>query len=500
MKIGLNFEECDTDQPLVISDKRVVKENGGGQCDCACSECLTVEFKESTIGNQRLLLSKDFWVDSLVGSYSVAIGSKYVPAILNKTALEISQSFSKSKYFADSVSEWSSAYEYSQVESTIEHLVEIGILEPEEQQDINLVENHSTLTAWFHVTDKCNLRCAYCYLPHDPEDMSIDTGIAAVDAAIRSASRRGYRKLRIKFAGGEPLIRLPFVLLVNDYARKESAAHGLDFESVILTNGTLLTSQKVKEIQNNHIKVMISLDGIGETHDRQRCYASGNPSFKDVVNGISVAKANQLIPDVSITVTGRNVGGLAEVVSWLIDHDLPFGINFYRENDFSASSTDLVLQETAVIEGMKAVFEVIKSKMPRYSLLSSLIDRANLSAPHIRTCTVGQSYLVFDQRGGVSKCQMDIHNSVSRVNVEDPLLAVQLDKNGIQNIPVHEKEQCRTCEWRYWCTGGCPLTTYRATGRYDIKSPNCNIYKALYPEALKLEGLRLLKYHLPVSR
>jgi hypothetical protein len=38
------------------------------------------------------------------------------------------------------------------------------------------------------------------------------------------------------------------------------------------------------------------------------------------------------------------------------------------------------------------------------------------------------------------------------------------------------------------------LTTYRATGRYDVKSPNCNIYKALFPEALRLEGLRLLKY------
>jgi uncharacterized protein len=32
------------------------------------------------------------------------------------------------------------------------------------------------------------------------------------------------------------------------------------------------------------------------------------------------------------------------------------------------------------------------------------------------------------------------------------------------------------------------------TGRYNLKSPHCNIYKALYPEVLRLEGLRLLKY------
>lgn len=33
---------------------------------------------------------------------------------------------------------------------------------------------------------------------------------------------------------------------------------------------------------------------------------------------------------------------------------------------------------------------------------------------------------------------------------------------------------------------------YRATGRYDRKSPNCNIYKAIFPEVLRLEGLRLI--------
>jgi uncharacterized protein len=32
---------------------------------------------------------------------------------------------------------------------------------------------------------------------------------------------------------------------------------------------------------------------------------------------------------------------------------------------------------------------------------------------------------------------------------------------------------------------------YRAAGRYNAKSPNCRIYQALYPEIIRLEGLRL---------
>jgi uncharacterized protein len=38
------------------------------------------------------------------------------------------------------------------------------------------------------------------------------------------------------------------------------------------------------------------------------------------------------------------------------------------------------------------------------------------------------------------------------------------------------------------------VATFRATGRYDVQSPNCGIYTALYPAAVRLEGLRLLKY------
>jgi uncharacterized protein len=63
----------------------------------------------------------------------------------------------------------------------------------------------------------------------------------------------------------------------------------------------------------------------------------------------------------------------------------------------------------------------------------------------------------------------------------------------IHNIPVEEKKDCHTCPFRYRCSGGCPLETYRATGRWDAKSPHCNIYRELYPLALRLEGLRLLK-------
>ena len=90
---------------------------------------------------------------------------------------------------------------------------------------------------------------------------------------------------------------------------------------------------------------------------------------------------------------------------------------------------------------------------------------------------------------------MHLNEVVADAHEVDVLSVIRSDKKGVQNMLVEEKEGCRTCEWKYWCAGGCSLATFKATGRFDVKSPNCNIYKAIYPEAIRLEGLRLLKYY-----
>ncbi len=128
----------------------------------------------------------------------------------------------------------------------------------------------------------------------------------------------------------------------------------------------------------------------------------------------------------------------------------------------------------------------------RWSVLDALLDRADLSAPHQHTCAAGRSYLVIDHYGRVAKCQMLLDQPLANVRDANPLALICADQVGLQNVPVDQKEACRACEWRYWCAGGCAVATFRATGRYDLQSPNCAIYKALYPELLRLEGQRLL--------
>jgi uncharacterized protein len=352
----------------------------------------------------------------------------------------------------------------------------------------------TTLTAWLHITDRCNLRCAYCYLAHAPADMSVATGCAAIDATLRSAVAHDYEHIKLKYAGGEALLRFPFIVNLHRYARQAARQHHLALSGVILSNGTLLTPTMIEQIRELGMHLVISLDGLSSGHDRQRCYANGQGSAHDVTRAVEMALAHGLTPAISITVSGRNASELPDVVAWVLQRDLPFKINFYRENQHTDSQQDLALEEVHIVENMRAAFKVIEANLPRHSLLASLVDHAHLGVAHSHPCGVGSNYLVFDHHGQVARCQMAMQQHVCSTHTADPLAAVRADSSGLQNPPVGQKERCRSCEWQAWCAGGCPLLAYQISGHYDSPSPYCSIYQQLFPEVLRLEHLRMLQY------
>jgi uncharacterized protein len=350
------------------------------------------------------------------------------------------------------------------------------------------------LTAWLHVTNACNLRCPYCYVHKSAEKMDEATGTAAVEAVVESAVRHGFSAVKLKYAGGEASLNYRLMVRLQRLARELTARHGLRLEATLLSNGVALPGQLIETIEAEGIKVMISLDGIGEQHDRQRPTINGRASFPLVRATIARLVERGLAPHLSITITDRNMGGLADVVRFALDQDLTFSLNFFRDNECAASFADLQYAEKGIIEAMLAAFAVIEERLPRWSVLGAVLDRGQLLERRQRSCGVGQDYVVIDQHGGVAKCHMEIERTLGDIFSSDPLALVRADRSSALNLAVEEKEGCRTCAWRYSCSGGCTIATFRATGRYDVKSPNCNIYKTIYPAALKLEGLRLLKY------
>jgi uncharacterized protein len=378
-------------------------------------------------------------------------------------------------------------------------LSQFDVIHPAGQPPARAFFQSETLTAWLHVTNACNLRCPYCYVNKSAEGMTEHTGRSAVEAIISSAVTHGFRAVKLKYAGGEASLNHRLMMTMHAHARALAAAEGLAVRATLLSNGVRLPTALIGTLKAEGIQVMISLDGVGARHDVQRPFANGRPSFHLVERTIGRLIELGHPPHLSITVTNRNADGLAEVVRFALARELTFSFNFFRDNDCAASFPDLRYQEDAMISAMLDAFGAIEERLPRWSVLGSVLDRGQLLQPRRRSCGVGEDYVVIDHKGRVAKCHMEIERTLGEVFSDDPLRLVQRDALTVQNLPVEEKEGCRDCSWRYWCSGGCAVATFRATGRYDVKSPNCNIYKAIYPRALRLEGLRLLRYAVPVA-
>ena len=110
----------------------------------------------------------------------------------------------------------------------------------------------------WHVTEACNYRCAYCYAHWDrPEGNEIIRNPQTTEDLLRSLHQgfaQGLNRVRLNFAGGEPL------LFTKQVLRAMRLAADLGFEVSLITNGSRLTPSTLRAM-TPLLKVLgISLD------------------------------------------------------------------------------------------------------------------------------------------------------------------------------------------------------------------------------------------------
>jgi radical S-adenosyl methionine domain-containing protein 2 len=157
----------------------------------------------------------------------------------------------------------------------------------------------------WHVTEACNYRCAYCYAHWDRlEGDEIIRNPQATERllrAIHQAFALGPKRVRLNFAGGEPLLFAKHVL-----AAMRSAA-GLGFDLSLITNGSRLTRLVVSELAPLLKVLGISLDAgedranleIGRVDSRGRASPVGSlPEMIELARALNpnlVIKINTVV-------------------------------------------------------------------------------------------------------------------------------------------------------------------------------------------------------------
>jgi radical SAM protein with 4Fe4S-binding SPASM domain len=164
---------------------------------------------------------------------------------------------------------------------------------------------HTPTVVW-NCTQRCNLKCAGCYVSATeraaPKELTTRQAKAMIDDLA------GMGAPALVFAGGEPLLRADVVELV-------AHARGAGLQAVLATNGTLIGLDLARRLAVAGLSfAAIGLDGTGGVNDALR---GVNGAFEAAIRGIRNCHAVRLKVGLRLTMNRRNVGQIPGIFELL---------------------------------------------------------------------------------------------------------------------------------------------------------------------------------------
>ncbi|MDD5361994.1 MAG: radical SAM protein [Ignavibacteria bacterium] len=177
----------------------------------------------------------------------------------------------------------------------------------------------------FDITNRCNLKCTYCYhnLLSNKNILEFDEiSVKSILNIIKNIIKDTNEPINITFTGGEPFLRADDLLCTLD--KLKLYKDRISYISII-TNGTLLTyslSQALFKIWPS-LYLDISLDGPEKIHNYQRQSKNGN--YSSVLLGIESARKAGLNVSLSSVITKLHLQYTAlEYYNFMQSFDLPW--------------------------------------------------------------------------------------------------------------------------------------------------------------------------------
>jgi len=330
----------------------------------------------------------------------------------------------------------------------------------------------------FNITNRCNLRCPWCYNPRS-EDSEVP--VADLLNWMNDGAEALDRDAAFIILGGEPLLDQQRLLDTVRGVRQR-----LTGEILVSTNGTLLNEQAPLELAAADATVQVSLDSpFPERHDAIR----GNGVFERAVSNtqrLIDAGVHTVFSMVLTQSSQQELEAYFDLALEIGAHEVRF-IPLRRIGcgvDFSDAAPDLH-------ESFRALVEILRRRPELAGLLhrdffSILMTVCRFS--RLRSnCGIARRCLFVDANGDIFPCPNHRGTECSCGNVRTMPLARLLESSAVlsnlrtryhfDNMPA-----CARCAFRYWCAGDCRAEALATTGNPGEPSPYCDAIKNVMKE------------------
>ncbi|MBI2933569.1 MAG: radical SAM protein [Planctomycetes bacterium] len=321
----------------------------------------------------------------------------------------------------------------------------------------------------FEITPRCNLECRYCYnvwkgaRPYPQGELDTDGVCRLLDKVIRESRCR-----HLTLTGGEPLMRKDLARVVR-FVRER----GIDVN--VISNGTLLTEERVRELVEAGVSLfeLPILSGDRAVHDELVCRAG---SYDRVVEAISWIKVHRGHVVSVLVGTRRNLAGLAGMIELSVALGVD-GVMFNRFNPGGegARHVDELLPERGELEAALATADDL-AKRYRMSIACSipvqpcLVDLSRFRNLSFGFCAAGgrRAYYTVDPLGNLRPCN---HTPSILGNVMERSFGELTRGSAVRDLMDGAPPSCGDCELRATCRGGCPAAAQACYGSAGCAEP-----------------------------
>lgn len=161
------------------------------------------------------------------------------------------------------------------------------------------------------VTDRCDLRCAYC-MEERPKFMPSANLLnpAELETLAKTFIERGVKKIRL--TGGEPLVRKDFTEILERVSRHIQP--GRLEELTLTTNGTQLAAHATQLAQCGVRRINISIDSLDSGIYKK---ITRNGDLDKALEGIAAAKAAGLQCKLNVVLLrDQNADEIPDLIAW----------------------------------------------------------------------------------------------------------------------------------------------------------------------------------------
>jgi uncharacterized protein len=345
----------------------------------------------------------------------------------------------------------------------------------------------------------CNFGCPYCFEKHLPMHMDEQVANATHDFIVARIRASDARSIFVNWFGGEPLLVTDVLVHFSAKLRESCKALGVEYKSVVITNGALLTAECARRLAAAGVETaQVTLDGPPAIHDKRRFFKGGRASFEQILTNLrAVRDIMSLI--IRINVDQQNKPHLGELVRILEEAKLfegPNSATIYASpvvpyTDQAKMVAKVVEQKDlpSLKEGMLAELKAAglqqDAHTPQRSLLE--VERGGCSAMRNNSFVIGP-------RGHLFKCDLSIHDNEESIGTVqtapqtapgEPVPEQPATKKALpwQRYNPFDNEACAGCQFVPICKGGCPKKVME--GNELFMAGTCSYWDKNFPRLLK---------------